>query len=48
MLFHLNRVSGWKNIIFITQKRNKATNDFEKKFYKLLSNAFYVKTMEKI
>ena len=36
-----------KYIKFITQKRNKAKNDFEKEFYKLFSNAFYGKTMEK-
>ena len=29
-----------KFISFITQKRNKAENDFEKEFYKLLNNAF--------
>ena len=32
-------------INFITQKRNKVNNDFEKIFYKLLNNAFYGKTM---
>ena len=30
---------------FITQKRIKATNDFQKDFYKLLNNSFYGKTM---
>ena len=34
-----------KYISFITQKRNKAKNDFEKDFYKLLNNAFYGKTL---
>ena len=32
---------------FITQKRNKAKNDFEKDLYNLLNNAFYGKTMKK-
>ena len=37
-----------KNISFITQKRNKARNDFKKDFYKLLNNAFYRKTLESV
>ena len=42
--------SKWleKYISFITQKRKKAKSDFEKDFYKLLDNAFYGKTMEKV
>ena len=40
--------SKWleKYINFNTQKRNRAKNDFEKDFYKLLNNAFYETTME--
>ena len=37
-----------KYINFHTQKRNKAVNDFEKDFYKLLINAFYGQTMENV
>ena len=35
-------------INFNTQKRNQVVNDFEKHFCKLLNNAFYGKTMEKV
>ena len=41
------RQSRWleKNINFSTQKRNKAVNDSQKNFYKLLNIAFYGKTI---
>ena len=44
------RQSRWleKYLNFNTQKRNQASNDFEKDFYKLLNNAFYGKTMENV
>ena len=34
-------MSGSKKVSFITQKRKKAENDFEKVFYKLFNNSFY-------
>ena len=37
-----------KHINFNTQKKNRAVNDFEKDFNKLLNNAFYGKTMENV
>ena len=42
--------SNWleKYINFNTQRRNKAKNDFEKDFFKLLKNEFYGKTMENV
>ena len=42
--------SNWleEYISFNTQKRIEASNDFEKKFYKILINAFYGKTMENV
>ena len=42
--------SKWleKYIGFTNQKRNKARNDFEKNFRKLLNNSYYGKTMKKV
>ena len=37
-----------KYISFITQKRNKAKNDFEKDFFKLLVNAAFGKFLENV
>ena len=46
-----SRQSKWldeKLINFNTQKRNRAKNEFEKDFYKLLNNVFYGKAMENV
>ena len=41
------RHSKWleKYVIFHTQERNEAENDYEKDFYKLLKNALFGKTI---
>ena len=37
-----------KDIFVLILKRNQAINDFEKDFYEVVNNAFYVKAVEKI
>ena len=37
-----------KYIVFKTQKKNQAVNDFTEDFYKLLKNEFYGKTVENV
>ena len=37
-----------KHLSFNTHKQNKAKNDFEKDFHKVLKNAFYGKTFENV
>ena len=39
-------IDKYKN--FNLQERNKAVNDFENDFYKLLNNGFYGKTMKNV
>ena len=47
--FSFKHDKRWENYTsFNTQKRNKAKNDFQKDFFKLLNNAFYDKTMENV
>ena len=46
---HSNKVNGWKVIlVLIHKKRNKAKNDFEKDFFKLLVNAAFGNFLENI
>ena len=48
-IFSLNQSKWLENYnIFNTQKRNKAKNDFEKDFFKLLVNAAFGKFLEKV
>ena len=44
------RQSKWleKFVNFKSIRWNRAKNEFEKDFYKLVNNAFYGKTMEKV
>ena len=46
----LFKQSWWlaKYINFMTQKRNRAKNEFKKDFYKLLNIAFYGKTRKNV